>query len=211
MSKEVSIKQIEANKVNALKWWVKTQEWKEIVSKNAIKHWLTGSFVFLKDEKELYEEIRQVSYEKYLPVWCLEERLVDSIVFYILLLKRGEKVMYACLNNQVFEEQRKKVEEEYGVKNRPYMPEPPTLVIPNLYDEEDKIRYDKEMIEYQKEYKLWKGNVEKYAIWVSDNQPEYDVWALISGLDDIERIQRYINNIENRLYRSIKEYYCLKK
>jgi len=136
---------------------------------------------------------------------------VDSIVFYILLLKRGEKVMYACLNNQAFEEQRKKTEEEYGVKNRPHMPEPPTLVIPNLYDEEDKIRYDKEMIEYQKEYKIWKGNVEKYAVWFTKNKPEYDVLSLISGLDDIERIQKYINNIENRLYRSIKEYYNMKE
>lgn len=40
--KTITIKQIEANKLNALKWWVKAQGWKEIVSKNAIKYWLTS-------------------------------------------------------------------------------------------------------------------------------------------------------------------------
>ena len=46
----VTNKQLLANKNNAKKWWVKTEEWKEIIKFNSYNHGLTANR--LLDEKE---------------------------------------------------------------------------------------------------------------------------------------------------------------
>lgn len=63
-------KQLEANKNNALKWGVKTQEGKEKVKYNAIKHWLSSSLYDEDLEKTLIEE--------YNIGWTLEKMLIKN-------------------------------------------------------------------------------------------------------------------------------------
>lgn len=66
----ISKKQLEANKTNALKWGVKTPEWKEKVKFNAIKHWLSSN---------LYDEdLENTLIEEYRINWTLEKMLIKN-------------------------------------------------------------------------------------------------------------------------------------
>ncbi len=67
----ISKKQLEANKKNALKWWVKTKEWKEVIKYNAVKHWLSSNVYDEDLEKEIIKE--------YKVEWTLEKMLVKNI------------------------------------------------------------------------------------------------------------------------------------
>lgn len=67
----ISKKQLNANKSNSLKWWVKTPEWKDISKYNAIKHWLSSSVYDKKLEEKIIEE--------YWVEWSLEKLLIKNI------------------------------------------------------------------------------------------------------------------------------------
>jgi len=66
----ITDKQLKANKKNALKWWIKTQEWKEKIKYNAVKHWLCSSIYDEDLEKKLIEE--------YNVSWTLEKMLIKN-------------------------------------------------------------------------------------------------------------------------------------
>jgi hypothetical protein len=67
----ITEKQLIANKINAKKWWVKTQKWKDKVKNNALKHGLSW-VIYDKDfEEELIWE--------YKIKWSLEKMLIRNI------------------------------------------------------------------------------------------------------------------------------------
>ena len=66
----ISKKQLEANKTNASKWGVKTQEWKDKVKYNAVKHWLSSNIYDEDLEKNLIKE--------YNINWTLEKMLIKN-------------------------------------------------------------------------------------------------------------------------------------
>lgn len=66
----ITDKQLKANKQNALKWGVKTQEWKEKIKYNAVKHWLSSNIYD--------EELEQQLIKEYNINWTLEKMLVKS-------------------------------------------------------------------------------------------------------------------------------------
>lgn len=86
-------KQVIANKKNAQKWWVKTQEWKQKIKLNAVKHWITSSLYNRDLEQQIIEEyqitgtlekmmvqhtcISRARYERGI---CLENKLIMHIV-----------------------------------------------------------------------------------------------------------------------------------
>jgi len=86
-------KQIIANKKNAQKWWVKTEEWKNKIKLNAVKHWITSSVYNRELEQQIIEEynvsgtlekmmvqhtcISRARYERGI---CLENKLIMNIV-----------------------------------------------------------------------------------------------------------------------------------
>lgn len=77
-------KQITANRQNAKKAGVKTEEGKEISKRNALKHGILSDEVVIRrgrnsENEELYEEMRARMVEHFQPVGPLEEALVDEL------------------------------------------------------------------------------------------------------------------------------------
>ena len=104
----ISKKQLEANKTNALKWWVKTEEWKEKIKNNAIKHWLTANTYDKDFEKKLIKE--------YKVEWTLEKLLVKNICISKKRYERWFELETLLINNILEPSEYKKVyksESEY--------------------------------------------------------------------------------------------------
>jgi hypothetical protein len=77
-------KQITANRQNAQKAGVKTEEGKEVSKRNAIKHGILSDEVIIRrgrnaESEELYLEMRSRMVEHFQPVGSLEEALVDEL------------------------------------------------------------------------------------------------------------------------------------
>jgi len=81
-------KQIIANKKNALKWWVKTEEWKKRIKLNAVKHGITSSIYNRDLEKQIIEE--------YNVSWTLEKMMVQHTCISRARYERG-----ICLENKL--------------------------------------------------------------------------------------------------------------
>ena len=82
----MTLKQIEANKNNALKsTGPKTQEGKANSKMNAMKHGIRSNDVVvrglcIKESRHKYDALRQYFWEEMAPVGPLEAKLVDQIV-----------------------------------------------------------------------------------------------------------------------------------
>ena len=100
MTKFVSEKQILANRENAKKWWVKTQEGKKISKMNAMTHWIYSPILFDEGELYSYTLIRLELEEEYKPDWFSEEAQIRQIALYEIKLKRisfmEENFLEAC-------------------------------------------------------------------------------------------------------------------
>lgn len=87
---EISQKQLEANKENAKKGGVKTEEGKAISKYNALKHGILKEVVSGYEEG-VYEDIKDRLEDQFQPVGILEKMLVDRIGVYYLKLYRVAK------------------------------------------------------------------------------------------------------------------------
>ena len=79
MSKLVSEKQIIANRINAKKGGVKTQEWKEISKMNALTFWAYSPILLDEEEHKRYIVIKLDLSDEYSPQWYSEESLINQI------------------------------------------------------------------------------------------------------------------------------------
>jgi hypothetical protein len=102
MKSNITDKQLKANKKNALKWGIKTQEWKKVVRYNAVKHWLSSSVYDKELESKLITEyninwtlekmlvkntcISNARYEK----WVIEKNEIDNMYINLIVFNRDE-------------------------------------------------------------------------------------------------------------------------
>jgi hypothetical protein len=93
MEKEISEKQLEANRENSKLGGVKTDEGKTISKMNALKHGLLSSQVLLEGEEgSKLTELELSVREQFLPVGEFEFYLVDRIIANIWRLRRLIKI-----------------------------------------------------------------------------------------------------------------------
>ncbi len=101
---ETSQKQIEANRENAKKGGVKTEEGKAVSKYNAIKHGILKEIVS-DYEQDIYDEVLERLNDQFQPVGVLEKMLVDRIGVYYLKLYRVAKAeneyMQSTLNPRI--------------------------------------------------------------------------------------------------------------
>ena len=186
-------KQIKANQVNASKWWVKTTQWKEIVSQNAIKHWITSQRI-LWEEKVLYETIFSQLVEETTPEGYLELMLCERIAFHQMKLIR-----LVTLESVTIETQPLKTEVQVLEKT---MPKQSIQLLDLDFWELSYSSPKQEKIanQYQSEIGLLRKKIKD----IEANT--IHLWSL----DMLERFQRYSTDIENRLFKSIREYQRIK-
>jgi len=90
MNKKVSQKQLEANKINAQKGGVKTEQGKEVSKYNALKHGILSETVS-EYEQSFSKDVMERLNSQFQPVGVLEKILVDRIAVYYVKLFRGAK------------------------------------------------------------------------------------------------------------------------
>jgi len=90
MNKKVSQKQLEANKINAQKGGVKTEQGKEVSKYNALKHGILSETVS-EYEQSFSKDVMERLNSQFQPVGVLEKILVDRIAVYYVRLFRGAK------------------------------------------------------------------------------------------------------------------------
>ncbi len=88
-----SKKQIAANKKNAQKGGVKTEEGKEVSKMNALKHGILSSHLFITTGSDItnfkeFIELKQSFFEELQPVGLIETLLVDRLFATVWRLKR---------------------------------------------------------------------------------------------------------------------------
>ena len=194
MEKKTSIKQVEANKVNALKWWVKTEEGKEIVSRNAIKHWLTSFMIIDNEEKERYDSMLNVLVEELKPESLLETMVIERIALSYTKLQRVVKLDTKQVGMENLQKEIRYL--EYFMPVRENLLSKYEL---DMYDTTDQ-ETEKKIVEIEKKIRSIREKLvelNRTYIWFSE-------------MDTFEKLQRYETAIENRLYKAIKEYYKIK-
>ena len=102
----VSKKQLEANKKNAPKGGVKTQEGKEIVKYNALKHGLLAKEVVITvgegaESPEEFNSLLEDMRTQLNPMGTLEEMLVEKIVVAYWRLRRAYKYEVGLIRNEL--------------------------------------------------------------------------------------------------------------
>ncbi|MDP7653228.1 MAG: hypothetical protein QF757_00915 [Candidatus Marinimicrobia bacterium] len=102
-------KQIEANRKNALKGGVKTQEGKDIVKYNAEKHQILRETLF-DDEQPVFDQLAQRYYDECKPETQIEETLIQRIVFNTIQLHRCSMAQSRSLIS---------LEDRYNASNTP--------------------------------------------------------------------------------------------
>ena len=88
MNEIISQKQLEANRENAKKGGVKTNEGKEITKCNALTHGILSNVITEYDSSD-YERIQDRMMKELQPATYLEKILVERIVLYIIRLNRA--------------------------------------------------------------------------------------------------------------------------
>ena len=88
MTKPISDKQLIANRINAKKWWVKTEKGKEISKMNSLKYWVYSPRLFDGSEQFAYRTFIEELIEEYKPNWLSEETLICQIALYEVKLHR---------------------------------------------------------------------------------------------------------------------------
>lgn len=97
----ISDKQLEANRLNATKGGVKTDEGKNVVRFNARKHGILGSLI-AEYEGDFYNNYLDQLFDEFQPVSIVENILVERIALHYLKLFRLTKAetefMKSCLH-----------------------------------------------------------------------------------------------------------------
>lgn len=97
----ISDKQLEANRLNATKGGVKTDEGKNVVRFNARKHGILGSLV-AEYEGDFYNNYLDQLFDEFQPISIIENILVERIALHYLKLFRLAKAetefMNSCLH-----------------------------------------------------------------------------------------------------------------
>lgn len=183
---------MEANKMNATKWGVKTEEGKQLISRNAVKHGLTGDMMIDEEERYCYEAVFELLKEELRPESVLEGLMVERIALSYTKLQRVGKLY----NNQLIIDGLKR-EMKYIEDMKPER----KLVFDNfeMFDKSDQEKEEK-ILEIEDKMTTIKKKMEA-------------IDSANGGLLDIEtyeKFQRYETSIENRLYKSIREYTKIK-
>ena len=79
LPKMSSEKQIIANRKNGKLGWPKTQKWKMVVRRNALKHWITARILFDEEDQKEYNEILHKLCDEYNPQGFSEVFLVETM------------------------------------------------------------------------------------------------------------------------------------
>ncbi len=191
-------KQIVANKANALKGGVKTREGKEIVSKNAITHWLTAQRLISEKEKRFYESILDKIIRETQPDGYLEMVMCERIAFHQMRLLRSVWIESMFIETHTLQSEIECLEmewvEEDKPKNKPLNTGYKALDL--LFGKEDEMDN-----KYQVQTSLLKERIREL-------QKNY---ISLSSFDTLEKIQRYDTNLENRLLKTMREYQKLKE
>lgn len=192
MENKVSDKQVLANRLNATKWGVKTEKGKELISRNAVKHGLTGDMIIDEEERYCYEAIFDLLKEELKPESLLEGMMVERIALAYVKLQRVVKLY----NNQLIIDGLRR-EMKYIEDMKPER----KLVFDNfeMFDKSDQEKEEK-ILEIEGKMTTIKKKLE--AIDSANG------WLL--DIDTYEKFQRYETSIENRLYKSIREYTKIK-
>lgn len=183
---------MEANKMNALRWGVKTEEGKQLISRNAVKHGLTGDMMIDEEERYCYEAVFELLKEELRPESVLEGLMVERIALSYTKLQRVGKLY----NNQLIIDGLKR-EMKYIEDMKPER----RIVFDNfeMFDKSDQEKEEK-ILEIEDKMTTIKKKMEA-------------IDSANGGLLDIEtyeKFQRYETSIENRLYKSIREYTKIK-
>lgn len=72
-------KQIIANRKNGKLGGPKTQKWKMIARRNALKHWITAKILFNEEDQKEYNDIFHKLFEEYSPQGFSEIFLVETM------------------------------------------------------------------------------------------------------------------------------------
>jgi len=176
----ITDKQLKANKKNSLKWWVKTQEGKDKVKYNALKHWLCSNVYDMELEQNLIKE--------YNIKWTLEKMLVKNTCIAKSRYEKWVNLEYQLMQNIIRPPRYEKVynsSEEYEnyiiekqksediFEMNVFTPTEPEYSIQKI--EWDIFDYDTEKIEYLVSI-IWKYN---YQNEVRLNKNILDLLSLI--------------------------------
>ena len=188
MNKSITFKQLEANRRNAKKWWVKSEKWKQIVSKNAVKHWLTSSIIIDEEEKRAYDEFLQSLSDDNNVCWILENVLKERISLHYIKLQRVAKLDALQMKVSDLGSKIKYLED--------IMPDDIGLDLDFMKTDDAREKCE------QLRKEIWKIKTE-----IAEIQKEY---INVKDIDIFERFQKYETAIENRLYKTIAEYYKIR-
>jgi len=188
MNKSITFKQLEANRRNAKKWWVKTEQWKQIVSKNAVKHWLTSSIIISEEEQKSYDTFFQSLSDDNNVCNVLENVLKERISLHYIKLQRVAKLDALQMKVSDLWSKIKYLED--------IMPDDIGLDLDFMKTDEAREKSE------QLRKEIWKIRTE-----IAEMQKEY---INVKDIDIFERFQKYETAIENRLYKTIAEYYKIR-
>lgn len=87
-----SIKQINANRQNGKLWGVKTQQGKDIIRTNALRHWITSNLLIDPQEQAILDQIEETLIEEYQPIGSMEHFLVHRIALSMFRLQRCSRL-----------------------------------------------------------------------------------------------------------------------
>jgi len=200
-------KQIEANKQNALKGGVKTDEGKAVSRFNAVKHGLT-SVVLSKYDDEVDVEALEEELRSFLdPQNAIENIFCERICENYIRTKRASKIERNYLNSLLNPPSSKKVYKNQQEHER---------------YKQDLAEYKNKITELNNEalctddaYIMDKSKIPdkpvepEYEIEVDDGETRHFDTEKIKEL--VELLNRYYVSGENRLYRAINEFMAYRK
>jgi len=200
-------KQIEANKENALKGGVKTDEGKAVSRFNAVKHGLT-SVVLSKYDDEVDVEVLEQELRSFLnPQNAIENIVFERILENYIRMKRTSKIERNYLNSLLNPPSTKKVYKDTQAyeKYKQSMVEY-TNTITELNN--DALCTDEDFIMDKSKIPV-KPVEPEYVIEVDDGETRHFDTEKLKEL--VELLNRYYVSGENRLYRAINEFMSYRK
>ena len=88
----ITNKQLKANKENAIKWGIKTEEWKNISKYNTYNHWLTANKLLDERERIKYQLLLEELKDEFDISWFMEDILVERIAFYYIKIHKASEI-----------------------------------------------------------------------------------------------------------------------
>lgn len=170
----------------------KTVKGKEISKMNATKHWLTSNAMISKEEKSIFESSKKELSDFLKPDWMIEKMLIENIAFYFVKLQRS-------INIEAVQVILQWIESEIIYKQ-------------SLIPETKVIWWFQEMWLWEEEYNAEKEKIEWEVEGLKKEIFKIQSWTIsIEWIDNLWRIQRYHTAVENRLFKTIKQFYEIRK